>query len=123
MVFDHLNQPPIATDEKFGEWGELLKEASANKNFFVKISGLGTTSQKKDWSKKDIQPFIEFALEHFGVDRCFCGGDWPVSLLAGSYGQTWNIYREVLDNLLNEADRAKVYYENAKAFYKLDEAL
>ena len=123
MVFDHLNQPPIATYERFGKWGELMKEASANKNFFVKISGLGTTSQKKDWNKSDIQPYIEFVLEHFGVDRCFCGGDWPVSLLTGSYAQTWNIYREVLDSLLNEADRVKVYYKNAKSFYRLDEAL
>ena len=119
MVFDHMNQPPITTQEKFGKWGELMREASANKNFFVKISGLGITSQKKDWNKKDIQPYIEFALEHFGVDRCFCGGDWPVALLAGSYAHTWNIYREVLDGLLNELDRVKVYYENAKAFYML----
>jgi L-fuconolactonase len=29
----------------------------------------------------DIKPYIAFALEQFGSDRCFCGGDWPVSLL------------------------------------------
>src|SRR5687768_10782951 len=84
MVFDHLNQPPIATNEKFGRWGELMIEASRNENFYAKISGLGTTTKKESWSEDDIKPYVEFALTHFGEDRCMCGGDWPVSLLAGS---------------------------------------
>jgi len=25
MVFDHLNQPPVASGERFGQWGELMK--------------------------------------------------------------------------------------------------
>jgi L-fuconolactonase len=119
MVFDHLNQPPIATGEKYGRWGELMKEASRNKNFYAKISGLGTITKKAGWSKDDIKPYVEFILEHFGVERCFCGGDWPVSLLAGSYSRTWNIYRDLLDSLLDEAQRNKVYFENAVAFYNL----
>jgi L-fuconolactonase len=96
-----------------------MKEASKHQNFYAKISGLGTTSKKTQWSKEDIQPYVEFVLEHFGVDRIFCGGDWPVSLLAGSYSQTWNVYRQTLDSLLNEAQQQKVYCENAVAFYRL----
>jgi L-fuconolactonase len=119
MVFDHLNQPPIASKEKLGRWGELMKDAAKHPNFYAKISGLGTTSKNAGWSKSDIQPYIEFVLEHFGVDRCFCGGDWPVSLLAGSYSQTWSIYREVLDSLLNEEEQQKIYCQNAVVFYQL----
>lgn len=119
MVFDHLNQPPIARKEKFGRWGELMKEASKSSNFYAKISGLGTASKKSEWTKADIQPYVEFALEHFGVARCFLGADWPVSLLAGSYSRTWNIYREVIDSLLNEEEQQKLYYKNAVAFYQL----
>lgn len=119
MVFDHLNQPPIASKEKSGRWGELMKEASINPNLFIKISGLGTTSKNPQWSGDDIQPYVEFVLEHFGVDRCFCGGDWPVSLLAGSYSRTWNIYHEMLNSLLSEEQQQKVYYKNAVAFYQL----
>ncbi|HUS00389.1 MAG TPA: amidohydrolase family protein, partial [Chitinophagaceae bacterium] len=94
MVFDHLNQPPIATKEKFDVWGELMAEAAKHKNFYVKISGLGTTTKKQDWSAEDIKPYIEFVLDIFGEDRCMCGGDWPVSLLAGSYKKTWSVYKE-----------------------------
>jgi L-fuconolactonase len=119
MVFDHLNQPPIAAKEKFGRWGALMKEAAKNPNFYAKISGLGVTAKNPEWSREDIQPYVEFVLEYFGIDRCFCGGDWPVSLLAGSYSRTWNIYGEVFNSLLNEEQQQKVYYENAVAFYQL----
>jgi L-fuconolactonase len=121
MVFDHLNQPPIATNEKFGKWGELIKEAAGNKNFYAKISGLGTTSGKgKEWSADDVKPYVEFVVQHFSTDRCFCGGDWPVSELAGSYLRTWNIYKEVINDLIKKEDeREKLYYKNAQKFYGL----
>ena len=119
MVFDHLNQPPIAAKEKFGVWGSLMKEASGHKNLYVKISGLGTTAKNPDWGTADFQPYIEFAIEHFGVDRCMCGGDWPVSSLAGSYSKTWSAYKKVINSILDEAGQNKVYYRNAVDFYSL----
>jgi L-fuconolactonase len=118
MVFDHLNQPPVATGERFGKWGELMKEAASHPGFYMKISGMGITAGKgADWTVEDIQPYVEFALEQFGTDRCFCGGDWPVCLLAGSYSQSWNNYKKVLTDLLDPSDQDKVYYSNAARFY------
>ena len=120
MVFDHLSQPPIATKEKFGEWGKLMTIASGHKNFYAKISGLGTASGNyKDRTINDIKPYIEFALEHFGIDRCFCGGDWPVSLLANDYTRTWQTYKDILRELLPEERQEKVFYSNAQKFYNL----
>lgn len=118
LVFDHLNQPPIASGERFGKWGELMKEAAKHPGFYMKISGMGTTTGKgADWTTNDIQPYVEFALEQFGVERCFCGGDWPVSLLAGSYTQSWTNYKELLTELLEPSDLDKVFYSNAARFY------
>jgi L-fuconolactonase len=120
MVFDHLNQPPIKTKEKFGLWGDLMKAASQNKNFYAKISGLGTASgDLENWGAEDIKPYIAFVLENFGTDHCFCGGDWPVSLLAGSYTKTWTICQTVINELLNEHDSEKIFYSNAQQFYDL----
>jgi len=118
MVFDHLNQPPIATKEKFGTWGSLMKAAAAHPNFYVKISGLGLTAQRSNnWSASDIQPYIEFVLEHFGTERIFCGGDWPVSLLAGSYTHTWTQYKQVINHIADETAQHKIFYANAAKFY------
>jgi L-fuconolactonase len=120
MVFDHLSQPPIATKERSGKWSELMKEASQAKNFFAKISGLGTASGNfKNRTADDVKPYVVFALEHFGVDRCFCGGDWPVSLLANNYTQTWQVYKDILKDLLPGNEQEKVFYSNAVRFYDL----
>ena len=120
MIFDHLNQPPISTKEKFGKWGELMKAAAGNKNFYAKISGLGTTTKNfTGWTAGDIKPYIEFALEHFSTGRCCCGGDWPVSLLAGSYSKTWTAYKNILEPVLDISALEKVYVTNAIQFYNL----
>jgi L-fuconolactonase len=120
LMLDHMNQPPIASGDKFGEWGELMKAAASHKNFYVKISGLGTCSKKGSaWSADDIEPYVEFVLKHFGENRCCCGGDWPVSLLAGSYHETWQQYLKVLSKRLRDADLQKVVHDNAVTFYNL----
>jgi L-fuconolactonase len=120
LMLDHLNQPPISSGERFGEWGDLMKEAAKHNNFYVKISGLGTASKKGTaWTANDIEPYIAFVLEHFGENRCVCGGDWPVSLLAGSYTHTWQQYQKVLSGLLNKTALEKVLSSNAARFYHL----
>jgi L-fuconolactonase len=120
MVFDHLSQPPISTNQKFGKWGELMSEASKHPNFYAKISGLGTASGNfKNRKTDDIKPYVAFTLQHFGADRCFCGGDWPVSLLADSYVNTWQTYKDILQSLLPEKEQEKVFYSNAQKFYDL----
>jgi L-fuconolactonase len=120
MVLDHLNQPPIPTREKYGLWGELFMEAAQHNNLYAKISGLGTTSGNfTGWTAADLEPYIEFTLQHFREDRCFCGGDWPVSLLAGSYTKTWQAYKNIFSRLLNEEAQEKVFSKNAGHFYRL----
>jgi L-fuconolactonase len=120
MVFDHLNQPPISSKQRFGEWGDLVKEVAKNQQFYAKISGLGNACKNnKNWTSNDIKPYIEFAFENFGTDRCFCGGDWPVSLLAESFTNTWKAYIEAISDLLTEQGQEKVFYTNAQKFYQL----
>jgi len=120
MVFDHLNQPPISTKEQFGRWGQLISQAAKHPNFYAKISGLGTASGNFAGRKNDdIKPYVAFALEHFGTSRCFCGGDWPVSLLAASYSKTWKDIETILESLLPVQQLDDVYYNNAKQFYQL----
>lgn len=120
MVFDHLNQPPIATREQFGRWGELMQEAAGHSRFYIKLSGLGTASrQGPGWSAAAIGPYVAFALEQFGADRCMCGSDWPVGLQAGSYVHSWEVYKEVVNGLLKPADAEKVFCRNAQEFYDL----
>jgi len=118
LVLDHLNQPPIGNP--LGRWGELIKELATNPNAYAKISGLGTTTGKGEtWTVEDIKPYVNFALEQFGASRMFCGGDWPVSLLAGSYTHAWEVYRKTLAQLVSPAEEEQILSGNAATFYKL----
>ncbi len=120
MVFDHLNAPPITNGEKFGQWGELMQEAAKNKNIYAKISGLGTAGGNFTGRTNDeIKPYVAWVLEHFGIDKCFTGGDWPVSLLANTYASTWQNTKEILTSILTSQDLEKVYFNNANRFYNL----
>ncbi|MBC7947369.1 MAG: amidohydrolase family protein [Chitinophagaceae bacterium] len=120
MIFDHLNAPPISTRERFGKWGSLMKEAANNKNIFAKISGLGTASGNfSGRTVEDIKPYVAFALEHFGTERCLCGGDWPVSALVNTYADTWMITKNIVSELVNETEQEAIYYRNADKFYDL----
>lgn len=120
MVFDHLNQPPFTDKILWDEWEKLMVEASKFPNMYAKISGLGTTTTKLyNWNAEDILPAIECVLEHFTNEKVFCGGDWPVSLLAADYAFTWHQYQKVINQLLSPVEREKVYSSNAQSFYNL----
>ena len=94
LVLDHLNNPPMTNQTEMDIWRTNIKVAAQLKNIYAKISGLAmSTGQFETGTSADIQASIEYALEQFGTDRCFCGGDWPVSLLAGGYVKTIQAYR------------------------------
>lgn len=118
MVFDHCNQPPIGRIDR--QWEALMTTAATHPNFYAKLSGLGTAARKGDaWTAADLEPGIEFILDHFGTHRCFCGGDWPVSLLAGSYERTWTAYRTLIEKKVDQQAQDRLWYHNAERFYKL----
>lgn len=120
LMLDHLNQPPIADKVTFGRWGELMAEAARHGQVWCKVSGLGTAARKGDnWTAAEIEPYVAFVFERFGAERCVCGGDWPVSLLAGPYVRTWQVYREVIAKLLPAESQRLVCRDNAMEFYNL----
>ena len=120
MVFDHLNQPPIASGERYGRWGELMKVAAQHAGFYMKISGLGIAGGDFAGRRaEDILPYVSFTVEHFGAERCFCGGDWPVSLLAKGYADTWALNCRLVEAVAGPEEAAAILSTNAIQFYKL----
>ncbi|GAB4199791.1 MAG: amidohydrolase family protein [Thermoflexibacter sp.] len=122
IVLDHLNHPRgTLTDKIMQDWEKWLRIVAQHPNVFAKISGLGTVVRRKskNLSEDDIKPAIDLALETFGIERCLCGGDYPVSLLAEGYVRTWQMYQNVLNQLLSLPERERLYWENANKFYNL----
>jgi L-fuconolactonase len=86
-------------------------------NVFCKLSGM-VTEAKKDWRVGDLAPYVRYVLEWFGPDRCVFGSDWPVCLLAGSYGQVIDACRQALGDV-SRADRERIFGGNAIQLYRL----
>jgi L-fuconolactonase len=117
FVLDHAAKPPIA--DGFGrEWADRIAALAACGNVWCKISGLATEAKWDDWDAARLSPSIEHAANCFGEDRLIFGSDWPVCLLAGSYGEIKGALDACLTNLGPQV-REKAFGMNARRAYRL----
>ncbi|HZY61972.1 MAG TPA: amidohydrolase family protein [Edaphobacter sp.] len=119
-VVDHIAKPEIRTGT-LEPWKSLMAEVARNANVYCKLSGMITEADHKHWSVDDLRPYVEHVMQCFGVDRVMFGSDWPVCLLAGSYGQVVSALREILAPVMNEDTERKIFGENAGRFYGIKE--
>ena len=62
--------------------------------------------------------YIEHALECFGTQRVMFGGDWPVSTLAITYQQWYEVLLDCLSHL-DQAELDCIFRRNADAVYRI----
>ncbi|MBH5369405.1 amidohydrolase family protein [Bradyrhizobium glycinis] len=117
FVLDHAAKPPIAAGGS-AEWAERIAALAACGNVWCKISGLATEAVWNDWDAERLFPFVEHAAKCFGEDRLIFGSDWPVCLLAGSYGEIKSALEACLARLGPRA-RDKAFGVNAAQAYRL----
>lgn len=118
LVIDHLAKPPVARNE-IREWLAALEPVAALPNIHCKLSGLVTEADWTSWQPNDLRPYVDSALELFGVDRLMFGSDYPVCLLAATYDRVLDAFQETLKSL-SGPDREKIFSANAAKFYRLD---
>ncbi|MBR0902070.1 amidohydrolase [Bradyrhizobium liaoningense] len=117
FVLDHAAKPPIA-DGGSDEWSDRIAALAACGNVWCKISGLATEAVWNDWDAARLFPFVAHAANCFGEDRLIFGSDWPVCLLAGSYGEIKGALEACLARL-GPGVGEKAFGVNAKAAYRL----
>jgi L-fuconolactonase len=117
FVVDHLAKPLIRQRE-ISPWREHLKELAARPNVYCKVSGMLTEADWTQWTIDDLRPYFEAALECFGPERLLAGSDWPVCLLASSYGRWWTTLGELISGM-TASEQADILGENAVRVYKL----
>jgi L-fuconolactonase len=117
LVVDHLAKPPIKAGE-VEEWARAMAPFAELDNVYCKLSGMVTEADWNAWQPVDLVPYAQRVVEWFGEDRLMYGSDWPVCLLAASYGEVMDGLDEALGDLGDRA-RAKIYGGNAVAFYRL----
>jgi L-fuconolactonase len=117
FVIDHLAKPPIATGE-LEPWRDLMRPFAGLDHVLCKVSGLVTEAAWTSWTPADLQPYVDHALDVFGPDRLLFGSDWPVCLLAASYGQVVEAALTTL-SALDVTEQAAVMGGNATRIYGL----
>lgn len=111
FVLDHLGKPPIAR-RGHDAWRELLAPVAACPNVVAKLSGL-VTEAGPGWTRADLRPYVDTALELFGPARLMFGSDWPVCTLQASYAR-------VKADLAAIVDSADVFGGTALRTYPLE---
>ncbi|WP_217552755.1 amidohydrolase [Streptomyces sp. GbtcB6] len=114
FVLDHLGKPPIAAGTR-EPWASAVRALAALPNTVCKLSGMVTEADPASWTVDDLRPYADTVLDAFGPDRLMFGSDWPVCVLAGTYGEVFDAATE----LIAPADRTAVFETTAARVYRL----
>jgi L-fucono-1,5-lactonase len=117
FVLDHIAKPRIAEGQD-PEWRERMPALAALPNVAVKLSGMVTEANWASWTVADLRPFVSSVVGWFGVGRLMFGSDWPVCLLATSYGGVAEALEEALGSV-SAGDLERIFGLNAAGVYRL----
>lgn len=117
FVLDHIAKPAIKTKEIAG-WERDIRELAKAANVWCKLSGMITEADWRNWQPGDLKPCLDVVFDCFGAERLMFGSDWPVCLLAGSYGRVKEIIAKYTEALPHSA-KSDIFGYNAARFYGL----
>ncbi|MCM3440290.1 amidohydrolase family protein [Metabacillus halosaccharovorans] len=117
FVLDHIGKPDIKNKE-ISFWKENLTKLAEYKNVYVKVSGMVTEADWKNWRKEDFKAYLDIVFNAFGPERVMIGSDWPVCTVSESYESVMGI---VLDYVKQYASsyESQILGENCSRFYSL----
>jgi predicted TIM-barrel fold metal-dependent hydrolase len=100
----------------FDGWRKAMSRLAQSPNVACKISGLGMGDWV--WTTDSIRPYVEAAIEAFGVDRCMFASNFPVDKLFSSYDAIFDAFKAITSGY-STSDRTALFHDNAARFYRL----
>lgn len=127
LVLDHLGKPPLEAftrdADAMARWKATLAPLKDMPHVACKLSGLLTEADwRKGVSVRDVQrarQCLDVALDVFGPQRLMFGSDWPVCLLAASYGTEYDVLHVWAEERLSATERADLWGGTATRCYNL----
>ncbi|HUZ60057.1 MAG TPA: amidohydrolase family protein [Hanamia sp.] len=117
FVVDHIAKPDIK-NKKLTDWRNGIQLLASFPNVYCKISGMVTEADWHDWEKEDFIIYLDEVINSFGIGRVMFGSDWPMCLVAASYGEVLNIVSEYFASFSQE-EQELFFSRNAMHFYGL----
>ena len=118
FVLDHISKPYIAKGD-MQPWADQITELARFENVVVKVSGLFTEADWKNWKKEDFWPYLEHITKSFTPNRMMFGSDWPVCLLAATYKQSIDLVEEFTSKF-SESEKNAFWAGTANKAYGLN---
>jgi predicted TIM-barrel fold metal-dependent hydrolase len=93
-----------------------MKRLATAPNVVCKISGLGMGDW--NWTVDSIRPYVESAIEAFGVGRCMFATNFPVDKLFSSYDDILFAFKTIT-SCYSLSERTALFHDNAEKYYRL----
>ena len=116
VVVEHTGWPRSSSDEERALWkAGIYALAALGDNVVCKLSGLamplGTMAVDA------FRPWLEHAIEVFGVDRCLFASNFPVDGMHGTFDELYSTFAAITAGLDDES-RDKLFAANAERIYR-----
>jgi predicted TIM-barrel fold metal-dependent hydrolase len=118
FILDHCGNGDVQARDRT-QWRRDMERIARPRHVVGKVSGILASARPGHWTADDLAPIINHTLDVFGPDRVMFGGDWPVCTLAATYRQWVEALRQIVRGR-PEADRRKLFHDNAARFYGLE---
>jgi len=116
VVVEHTGWPRSSSDEEHALWKSGLDALAAlGENVVCKLSGLAMPLGSM--AVEALAPWLEPAIEAFGVDRCMFASNFPVDGMHGTFDELFTTFSEVTAGLDDDA-RDKLFATNAERVYR-----
>jgi L-fuconolactonase len=136
LVLNHLGGPvgagPYAgkRQQVFAEWRLLMEGAARRPNILCKLGGLGLPifgfSIDRNAPSAEFaaawRPYIETAIELFGVERCMFISNFPSDRESIDYPRLWNVFKRITE-AYSAAERTALFSATAARVYGLADAM
>lgn len=117
VVVEHTGWPRADTADERPLWRDgLTALADLGPHVMCKLSGLAMPFGSM--AVGALGPWLEQAIDLFGVDRCLFASNFPVDSAYGTFDELYETFSTVTAGL-DDGDRDKLFAANAERVYRL----
>jgi L-fuconolactonase len=117
VAVEHTGWPRSDSGEERALWRDGMNALSdLGENVVCKLSGLAMPLESM--SVDALAPWLEQAIDMFGVDRCMFASNFPVDSMYGTFDELYTVFSTVTAGL-DLLSRERLFAGNAERVYRI----
>lgn len=117
IIINHTGLPADRSEAGLRGWRDAMSAVARQPNVAVKISGIGVPYSP--WTVELNRRVVLETIDCFGVERCMFASNFPVDSLVASFTTLFDGFMTITASF-NEAERLKLFHDNAVRFYRMN---